>query len=100
AIHAASSGTNVRTLPDPGLTAPDKKPLRGAHFTTVESLAYSMRGRLLASGSYQEVVIWDAQTGLLRRRLTGFADRVLTLAFSPDGKRLATGGGAPTRDGE
>src|SRR5207253_9656678 len=41
-----------------------------------------------------------AQTGMLRKRLTGFAERVVTLAFSPNGKLLATGGGAPTEDGE
>lgn len=29
-----------------------------------------------------------------------FADRVLALAFSPDGSLLATGGGAPARNGE
>lgn len=30
----------------------------------------------------------------------GFVDRVNALAFSPDGKILATGGGEPSRDGE
>ncbi len=37
---------------------------------------------------------------MLRHRITGFAERVVALAFSPDGKLLATGGGAPTEDGE
>ena len=38
--------------------------------------------------------------GTIRQRLTGFADRVVALDFSHDGKLLATGGGAPTEDGE
>lgn len=39
-------------------------------------------------------------TGEVRRRLTGFADRVLALAFSKEGRLLATGGGSPSADGE
>jgi WD40 repeat protein len=99
-VYDPSNGNYVRTLVDPDLHAPDKKPLQAAHFTMVESLAFSPDGKLLASGSYQEVILWDMQRGTLFRRLTGFADRVVTLAFSPDGKWLATGGGAPTQDGE
>lgn len=99
-IYDAGSGTYVRTLADPNLTTPDKKPLKAAHLSLVESLAYSPDGKFLASGSYGEALIWDAQTGLIRQRLTGFADRVVALAFSSDGKLLATGGGAPTEDGE
>ena len=57
-------------------------------------------GKTLASSSFQEVVLWDALTGGLLRRLDGFAERVVCLAFSPDGKRLATGGGPPTESGE
>jgi len=46
------------------------------------------------------VILWDALTGQLRHRLTNFAERVVTVAFSPDSKLLAVGGGAPTEDGE
>jgi WD40 repeat protein len=99
-VYDAGSGTHVRTLIDPNLIGPDKKPVRAAHLSLVESLAYSPDGKYLATGSFQEVVLWDARTGVLRRRLTGFAERVVALAFSNDGKLLATGGGAPTQDGE
>ena len=74
--------------------------MKAAHLSLVESLAFSPDGKFLASGSYQEVIIWDAQTGTIRHRLTGFADRVVALAFSAKGNLLATGGGAPTEDGE
>jgi WD40 repeat protein len=99
-VYDAGSGAHGRSLTDPQLAAADKKPLKAAHLSLVESLTYSPDGKYLASGSFQEVVLWDAQTGLLRRRLGGFADRVVALAFSPDGKLLATGGGVPTADGE
>src|SRR5262249_29177911 len=65
-----------------------------------ESLAYSPDGKYIASGSYQEVKLWDAKTGELRNTIPGFAERVVCLAFSPDGKLLAAGGGAPTQEGE
>ncbi len=99
-VYDAGSGAYIRSLVDPELTTPDKKPLKAAHLCIVESLAYSPNGKFLASGSFQEVIVWDAQTGTPRKRLTGFADRVVTVAFSPNSKLLATGGGAPTQDGE
>jgi WD40 repeat protein len=52
--------------------------------------AFSPDGRTLASGTYHEVKLWDAETGLLRRKLSeesrGITYRV---AFSPGGKTLA-----------
>jgi WD40 repeat protein len=99
-IYDAGSGAHVRTLLDPKLTGPDKKPVAAAHLSLVESLAWSPDGKFLASGSFQEVVLWDARTGELRTRVTGFAERVVALAFSNSGKLLATGGGAPTQEGE
>jgi WD40 repeat protein len=74
--------------------------VKAAHLSLVESLAYAPDGKLLASGSFQEVNLWDAKTGALVKKLTGFAHNVVALAFSADGKLLATGGGAPTEDGE
>jgi WD40 repeat protein len=99
-VYDAGSGTYVRSLVDPNLTTPDKKPLKAAHLSLVESLAYSPDGKYIASGSFQEVILWDAQTGSLKQRIAGFSDRVVALAFSPNNKLLATGGGAPTEDGE
>jgi WD40 repeat protein len=99
-VYDAGTGTHIRTLLDPNLTTPDKKKVEAAHISLVESLAYSPDGKFLASGSFQEVKIWDAQTGLLRQTITGFADRVVAIAFSKDGKYFATGGGAATEDGE
>jgi tricorn protease-like protein len=99
-VYDAGSGTYIRTLVDPNLITPDKKPVKAAHLSLVESLAYSPDGKYLASGSFQEVILWDAQTGQLQQKIGGFADRVVALGFSPDGKVLATGGGAPTEEGE
>jgi WD40 repeat protein len=94
-----STGKYVRTLTDPNLKTADGKPVQAAHLSLVESLAYSKDGKTLASGSYTEVKIWDAD-GTPRQTVGGFAASVVTLSFSPDGKLLATGGGAPTEDGE
>jgi WD40 repeat protein len=99
-VYDAGSGKHIRHLVDPKVTDAAGKPIKAAHLSLVESLAFSPDGKLVASGSYQEVKLWDGRTGEWRRTLTGFADRVVTLAFSPDGKLLATGGGAPTQDGE
>jgi WD40 repeat protein len=99
-VYDADKGEYVRSLFDPNLTTADKKPVKAAHVSLVEALALSPDGKLLASGSFQEVSLWDTATGAIKQKITGFADRVVALAFSPDGKMLATGGGAPTEDGE
>lgn len=99
-IYEAGSGGHVKSLVDPKLTTHDKKPLKAAHLSLVESLAYSPDGKWLASGAFQEVILWDAQTGALKHRVTGFAERVVAVGFSPDSTLLAIGGGAPTEDGE
>jgi len=94
------TGEFVKTLTDQSVKTADGKPVSAAHLSLVESLAYSTDGKTLASGSYQEVKLWDAETGALKQTVTGFADRVVAIHFSADGKYFATGGGAPTEDGE
>ena len=90
----------AKTLIDPQLKTPDGKPAQAAHISLVESMAFSPDGKTLATGSFQELTLWDVASGSPTRRIGGFADRVCAIAFSPDGKRFATGGGAPTEDGE
>jgi WD40 repeat protein len=99
-LFDAATGKYLRTLVDPKLTTPDKRPVKAAHLALVDAMAYSPDGKLLASGSFQEVKLWDARTGALLQTVPGFVDRVVALDFSPDGKLLATGGGAPTEEGE
>lgn len=99
-IYDANSGTHIRNLLAPGMETHDKKPIKGAHVSIVESMAFSPDGKYLVSGSFREVHIWDVKTGALRQRLTDFAFNVVAIAFSPDGKLLATAGGPPTQEGE
>ncbi|HEY7154593.1 MAG TPA: protein kinase [Gemmataceae bacterium] len=69
--------------------------LRG-HSTTVTSVAFSSDNRTLASGSWDKTVkLWDLQApvgdSLTERRTIPCAGRVVSLALSPDGRRLAVG---------
>ncbi|QEL16143.1 WD40 domain-containing protein [Limnoglobus roseus] len=99
-LFDGKTGAFKSTLIDPTLKTAAGKVANSAHISLVESLAYSPDGKTLASGSFQELTLWDAEKGTVRQRIGGFADRVVAIAYSPDGKLLATGGGAPTEDGE
>ena len=66
----------------------------------VTGLSYSPDGRWLAVASYREVIVVEAASGKLARRLAGFADQVTAVAFDPAGSRLAAAGGSPGVGGE
>src|SRR5262249_28258737 len=75
----------------------------------VLTVAFSPDGKMLATGEglYRfenghrksepgEARLWDAASGQLKAVLRGHTDEVVTLAFSPGGKSLATGSGDRT----
>ncbi len=90
----------AKTFVDPTLKTPDGKEAKAAHISLVESMTFSPDGKTLATGSFQELTLWDFEKGTPKTRIAGFADKVTCISYSADGKYFATGGGAPTEDGE
>jgi WD40 repeat protein/serine/threonine protein kinase len=85
-VWDANTGRKIRTF--------------GGHTQPIQSVAFSPDGRLLASGAGTpsdsvgtdgELKLWDTQTGRELRDLRGHIT-VFALAFSPDGRRLASAG--------
>jgi mono/diheme cytochrome c family protein len=66
----------------------------------ITALDYSPDSKLLAVSGFHEVLLHRADGSGLAGRLVGLSERVQSLAFSPDGKRLAVVGGSPGRFGE
>jgi WD40 repeat protein len=60
---------------------------------TTVSVAFSLDGKFLASGSYDAtVIIWNVETGQpIGQPLAQHTNAVTSVAFSPDGKSLASG---------
>jgi len=64
------------------------------HSGGVYALAFSPDGKVLASGSWDDIVqLWDPAIGACLATLKGYSGGVYALAFSPDGKVLASGSG-------
>jgi WD40 repeat protein len=59
----------------------------------VKAIAFSPDGRLLAVASGTTITLRDARTGNVVVTVNGYAHEPDCLVFSPDGRRLASGGG-------
>ncbi len=69
------------------------------------SVSFSPQGNLLAVSGYHEVLVHSlegpAEEGSkIVGRLVGLSERIESVAFSPDGKKIAAVGGSPARFGE
>ena len=70
-------------------------------------VAFTKEGNAISLAANNTGVVWDFATEWKLERTIGtpdssemLVDRVTALDFSPDGKRLASGGGEPSRSGE
>jgi WD40 repeat protein len=66
------------------------------HQNQVQVAVFSADSRMLASGDIRgPIKIWETATGKLLASVPGHLGQVSSLAFSPDGGRLASAGGRP-----
>jgi len=88
-------------------TKPQAKPIRKsaptpgvrAALPPAWSVAFAPDSNRLAIGGYRTVTVWSVNEGTRTAEWNVGKDAVRAMAFSPDGKLLAVGGGAPGADG-
>ena len=65
----------------------------------ITALAFAPGGAEVVASGFHEVTAWKAADGSPSRRLGGMAERVHDIAYSPDGKWIATASGDPGQFG-
>ncbi len=89
-LYHVPTGKLVTRLSDPALASGENDP-GIAHRDLVQSLAISVDGDLLASGSFREVKLWRRPSDVVRQTLATGAE-VTAVAVSPDRKWIASSG--------
>lgn len=84
----------------PGKAAPLRLALKVGPLSPATAVCFSPDGKLLATGSYGLVTIWDLAGGKPVKTLTSVLGAVSDLRFSPDGSLLAVAGGQPSARGD
>ncbi len=77
------------------VTIPESYPLP----VPITAIAFSPDGAEVVASGYHELNAYKAADGALARRSPGQPERVYDMAYSPDGKLLATAGGDPGQFG-
>jgi WD domain, G-beta repeat/Planctomycete cytochrome C len=65
----------------------------------VTALAFSPGGQRIAASGYHELTLWKMADGVLDRRIPGLCERIYGIAYSRDGKWMATASGDPGQYG-
>ena len=60
---------------------------------SLTSVAWAPDGKALGVSDFREVTIWNPADGTQGTRLSGHTGSLVALAYSPDGRTIATGGG-------
>ena len=76
------------------------EPPEYAQAPTITGLAYSPDGTLLAVGGFKEILLHRTDGTGIEARLLGRSDKIHSIDFTGDGKRLVAVGGTPSRFGE
>ncbi len=99
----ASDKKEATNQPDPSSSPKTALPDKDWAESPIASVAYSPDGKWLARGRLGVVELFAVKDdGSIEKAddLSGHAEMVRGLAFSPDSERLAAGGGKPGRSGE
>lgn len=91
-ISVGSQTFVIHQIPEPFQGKPPIVWIGTGHTATINGIAFSPDGQLLASASSDHTVkVWRVADGMLLSTLTGFFDRVTSVAFSHNGQILAAG---------